>query len=477
MAKTALITTTTASEADCRQFETVTGFSIDSYEPTGTYIRYLVKIGDGNWQKYTDGEWKDVSTQSLTPESVIAEGNTKDELLALDSTALAPLKGNKVNFAVAMQIASGEVSPTINNIEIIGQTGNKQTHYSQFSDVINLSDSGTEVEIIDIAVNKVEDRGGTVTITAATQNASGEWSEYVAYSTLVTTPATVAKAIRFRADFDVTNPGTSVATLNGVTIRHRTDNIATFSEGTGVLITQPVSFVNVASRAHAMIKHPIVKDTEFKMYICLREAPIEVKNEVLGVGDDKQHTVTLKHRENLASHGFVLYFDDTIQLPSTYSYSTADGQVTFNAPAGVQVLCDYIYNWSTEKFIEMEQDCVYPDPDDNNIVDDQFDYIAVNDDDPKGSIGVLKVAINQLKGKVTKEVLGIGTGELQAFELAHHAKPETLKVTGASNENWKYRENTDTLLITANAGTEISVAYEWAAKTNYLNALGCIFNS
>ena len=196
--------------------------------------------------------------------------------------------------------------------------------------------------------------------------------------------------------------------------------------------------------------------------------------EVLGNGTGAAQTVTLAHNESVASHNFTLYFDGVQQAAASYSFSPTDGQVTFNAPEDVSVTADYVYGWTKEQFVDMLHDTEYPDKNDNNLVDDQFDY-AAGDGDPTGSVGTVRVTLIQRTGTVRSEVLGTGTGSQQSFKLAHHAKAETIVVT-PSTATWKYKDNTDVLQVTAPAGEEISVAYSWAARTNYLDSVACIFN-
>jgi hypothetical protein len=122
----------------------------------------------------------------------------------------------------------------------------------------------------------------------------------------------------------------------------------------------------------------------------------------------------------------------------------------------------------------MVHDTEYPDKDDNNLVDDQFDY-AAGEGDPRGSVGTVRVTLTQKTGTVRNEALGTGTGTQQSFKLAHHAKAETITVTPAG-ATWRYKDNTDVLLVTAPQGAAISVSYDWAARTNYLESIACIFN-
>lgn len=478
MARTALIKTTTASQRDCASFSTVTGIAITADIPTGCDMRFGIKVDDGTYKKYdtSTNTWKDLTTQDMTAQTLLSEGNTKAELEALTSPALISMPGNTVNFAIALSMGDTATAiPSITAIKISGVTGSTVTQESVESDAITLSESNGAVDILSIDVNKTEVSGGTVSVLASTQDAGGTWGAYVDYTKLITSPPTTAKAIKFKAVLNAPTPGTSIAKINSVAIKHRTDNVAVFSEGTGVCITKTYDFVNTIGRAHLMVKHPIVQDTEISAYVSLREPPTYITGEVLGTGDGTQHTVKLANIENLASHGFILYFDGVPQNSASYAYSPTDGQVTYTAPNGETITADYIYGWSAETFVPMTHDTQYPDKNDNSLVDDQYDYVATKDKDPRGSVGTIKVSLKQNTGTEKNVALGNATGEQQSFKLAHHAKPETIVVT-PSTAPWKYKDNTDVLLVTGSKGDALTVSYDWAARTNYLESLACIFN-
>lgn len=130
----------------------------------------------------------------------------------------------------------------------------------------------------------------------------------------------------------------------------------------------------------------------------------------------------------------------------------------------------YVLFGDAENFVEVPHIATY----NRGIeVEEDFEYIASTA--PTSNVVTLKVEILQNSGTVENEILGTGIGKQQSFKLAHHARPETLKVTGS--ENWTFKEKTDTLIVTAQTGTEISVSYDWIAKTTYLTALACVFNS
>ena len=468
-----LIITTAASEAETSAFPSIMSITIDATEPDGTSTKYLFKT-DGNWQHYDTAHtvWADADTQAITAASVMAEGNTKAEINALTSAAFADWTGSNINVAVARQ-TTGTNQPTINSITVAGKAGAQQTSKTVQHEAITLNQHA--VKILDIAVETETANGGTVQVMASIQDESGAWSEYQPYTNYVTSPATVAKGIKFKSVLNAPNVGVSVAAVKNISVKHRTDSVAVFSEGTGVCITQTHNYVNNITRAHLMVKHPIVPDTEITAEIALRQPPTSVAGEVLGDGTGIQQTVTLAHTEKLASHGFNLYFDGTQQNAASYSYSPSDGQVTFTAPEGASITADYIYGWEDETFVSMTHDTEYPDKDDNTLVDDQFDYIATSDDDPTGTVCTVRVSLKQLTGSVRNEVLGTGNGAQQSFKLAHHATTESIVVLPAE-ATWRYKDNTDVLQVTAPRGQHISVSYEWAARPNYLESLACIFN-
>ncbi len=469
-AKRGLIVTTVASEADSSTFPKISGIEITADEPANTATKYVFKIND-TWMHYAGSAWSDVATQDITASSVMTEGNTKEEVNAVPASAFTAWQGKKVNVAVALQTTDMNVQPSITAIKIKGESGAQQLTDTVNHTAINLAD--TDVEILDITVDSSVVGAGAVDVQASVcQN--GSWSEYKSYKNYVTNPATTASAIKFRSVLSVKTPGTDRATIKAISIKHRTDNIAVFSEGTGVCVTQTHNFVNNIGRAHLMVKHPIVADTEIKAYVSLRKQPSYVYGEVIGTGDGQKHTVKLAHTEGLASHGFALYFDGVAQAASTYSFSPSDGQVTYTAPEGEPVTVDYIHGWSKEEWVEMKHDTQYPDKNDNNSVDDQFDYLA-GEGDPTGSVGAVKVALTQNTGTVKNAELGIGTGEQQSFKLPHHAKAETIVVSPAE-ATWKWRDNTDVLLVNAPKGEPITVSYSWAARTNYLESIACVFN-
>ena len=476
--KQSLLITTTANRADVSDFPTLTGFAVDETTPDGTSTRYLIKTNDDSatWQKYDTSSkaWTDVATQELTPASVMTEGMSKTELEAVPPSAMTGFVGKQIDVAAAMQ-TTNDNTPTITSVTVKGESGATVTQTATDLPMIDTTgDDRKATEILNIEVTKTESDGGTATVLASIRDESGSWSEYQEYKTYLTSPATTATGIKFRVVQAVQTAGMGSSTVTSIAVKHRMDSVATFSEGTGVCVTKTYNFVNNISRAHLMVKHPLVDDTEVTAQIALRQSPTTVTGEVLGTGNGSSQTVKLANTTGLASHNFVLYFDGVQQAASSYSFSPTDGQVTFAADDGVAVTADYVYGWSKETWVDFTHDTVYPDKDDNTLVDDQFDYVA-GENDPQGSVGTVRVSLIQKTGKEKDVALGTGNGKAQSFKLAHHAKYETIDVKPAS-ATWKFKDNTDVLTVTAKEGEAISVSYNWAARPNYLESIACIFN-
>lgn len=479
--RTGYIQTTNVSQGDATNMSTVKSIEVVSTEPTGTSARYLLKPDGGNWMKYntTSGAFEAAATQTPTDTSALSEGNTKAEVQAITSTEkLAVFAGKKVDVFVGVSADDTATEmPTFTNIIFHGTTGSTVLETKVTSDAIKLTETGKAVEILDIKTVTSYTANASAAVNVSVQNENGEWSEYADYTKYITSPATKAVSIKFQGKLTVDSVGTAEASISSVTIKHRTEDVAVFTEGTGTCISQTYTFTEEMTGAHLMIKHPTVLDTVVNAYITLRAKPVSVTGELLGVGTGASQTATLKNTTNVASHGFTLYFDDEPQPSSMYAMSSSDAKVTWTAPAGKRVTADYIYNWQKENFVAMSRDASYPDTLNPDMVDEHFNYQATADTDPKGAVAAVRIDLEQKKGTVTDEAVGVGNGALQSFTLEHKAKVETLvvKIDGVETTEYTYKEATRVLFVTAAQGKKITASYKWAADIVYLDSIACVF--
>lgn len=479
MVKTGLMKTTVVSRADTSQLTTANGFVVPVSEPEGTAVRYLVKTGS-TWKKYdtATAAWIDATTQALTSTSVLSEGNKASELTAVPSAKMTAFVNTNVDWAIGFSMnETATTPPSAEPPQVAGKTGSEVHEQTFVSDSIGLSDTNEAVEILSVKINKTELAGGTVTVNGSIQGENGSWSAWQEINSYVTTPATKAKAIKLQTIAYAATIGTSEANLATVEIKHRTDNVAVFAEGNGYCVTKTLTLTREMSRAHLMVKRPVVQDTEIKAYLSLRAKPVEVLQEVLGVGDGAQHTYVLKNTNKIAGHTFKLYFDGT-QQKAGFAFSSTDGKVTCTPPTGKSATVDYAYNWEKETFVPMVYDAQYEDTLNTDLVNDQFNYVATNAEDPRGEVASIKMELVQGKGDVEDEDVGTGNGYLQSAILRHKAKAETLviKVDGVPVTNFTYKEATRTLFVTAAAGKKITASYSWVADPVYIDNFTSIWN-
>ena len=243
-------------------------------------------------------------------------------------------------------------------------------------------------------------------------------------------------------------------------------------------VTNLVSFINEVTgeeklmrRAHLIIKHQIVPDTEITASLVLRDTATFVKGEVIGIGNDLEQTALLSHRENLSSYKFTVYFDGVAQ-EENFSFDSITGRVTFTAPANTIVSVDYFYNWGEETLVAMEKVGTYPDRRNPKRATTQFKYKG----DP-WKLAAVRIRLNRLSGTAENEIVSTGAGldKPIGFKLAHQAVPEEIQVT-ASGGTYNYNEDLNTVIVTAPAGQAISISYEWRGKRISVDSFVCMFD-
>lgn len=166
---------------------------------------------------------------------------------------------------------------------------------------------------------------------------------------------------------------TGPAWINSITFDRQS------AEGTyvgGTFTTKTLHLANEARRVHATLVHK--ENLNVKAYVSLRAEGTLVSGESLGTGNGSRRSVTLQHTNGLTNDGFKLYFDGVEQEVSSYSLATSSGLVTYNAPSGVVVTCDYYYNAGVENFVEMNRIATYRNIDKPGMLESQFKYETEN---------------------------------------------------------------------------------------------------
>lgn len=262
----------------------------------------------------------------------------------------------------------------------------------------------------------------------------------------------------------------------GATILCRT--MATFGDGyiTGdnaVFITKLFKMKYDVGRANMTIKHDNVPDTEITAEMATHHGSEYVKGEVIGIGNGTKQTVKLANPYHVATESFKLYFDG-VEQTTGFEFSSTDAEITFNAANNVVVQADYIYNFESEDWIPMYRNLTYPDTTNEDRMTTQFHYAAEYKHQTGKNISI-RIKIQQNSGTVTNEVIGVGNDKPQGFKLPHHAIASTISVS-PSTATWTYKEDLDTVIITAADSDTIKISYDWKARPLKIDSMAVILN-
>ena len=165
---------------DCTALTQVDGVTVTGTEPSGTSRRVAFKV-DGTWYKLSGSGSVTLSaltTQTLTADSLLSEGNTVTEIAA--ATSIAGFVGKSVYVAVAL-MAPGDAAemPTL-HLEIVGKSNANQTTLSETSAAISLASEA--VEVIDLSAAVTASGGASATVTVSLQQ-NGTWSSFMPLAT------------------------------------------------------------------------------------------------------------------------------------------------------------------------------------------------------------------------------------------------------------------------------------------------------
>ncbi|MDR3353935.1 MAG: hypothetical protein LBO21_02710 [Synergistaceae bacterium] len=378
--------------------------------------------------------------------------------------------GAAIDIALALSTGSGQTSPVVRSIEIAGSTGEERLSKAVTSPPVELA--GVAVDILDVESVMTTTGAGTITITASLQAEDGSWSDFMPLADIRDQKA---KAVVFRAEVSVeTIDGADSANLASITIHHRTDGVATFTEGVGRIVTVTLDLYNDQSKAHAMVKWHPVKDAGIRGYASFRASPVQVNDEVLGTADGTSQHFDLAHPVKVAPHTLVIKVNG-MATPS-YSFNSSTGEITISAAAGTSITASYQYNWEPEVWQPMIHEASYPDTKNVLLTNEQFNLSTLD----AGPIVSFMAEVEQGKGSVEAEELGAATGIETPYILAHRPKPGAIvvKANGSPIDTGQYHfsEIGQVLYITATSGSILTVDYDWLGESPEVASIAAVWN-
>ena len=441
----------------------VKGFTINGIQPTNTNRKVAFKV-DNKWNKLsTEGALSALPTQAITSDSVLAEGNTVAELTAL--TNVPSLAGKLVYPAFALYAnAEATVMPTIGmtvkaEIDTTVDVYTK-TAYSQEFVLHNKRD----VLVKAISVDSNTKGNGKITLkaryatfdeTAITDEGAEQtekWSEYVDLLSVINVKC---HKLQIKADYQVSiTDGSDSATLNDVIITYAKDVVAK-ADGTTDLVTLTEKFTNDLTYVHAYIKHKELIDADLKAYVRLQKTPKKADFKLIGYGTGARKTYKITD-SGINQDSLMIYANG--KAVYDFDFNTETSEITLVADVDVPINATYEYGWELFNYVEMQKGVSQVN--DSGAYTTEYAY-TIPEHEGELTVTAIKYELIRPEGKVTNDVIGIGTGKRQIIQLPHYARKETIQCNG----KWSYDYDSKRLTVIAPADTDIVISYDWIAES------------
>ena len=441
----------------------VKGFTISGVQPANTNRKVAFKV-DNKWNKLTtEGALSPLPTQAITSDSVLAEGNTVSELTAL--TNVPSLSGKLVYPAIALYAGDGvTVMPTFGmtvkaEIDTTVDVYTK-TSYSQEFVLHN------ELDVLIKSVNVDSDTKGNGKLTLKARYATFDeetaqietWSNYVDLLSVINKKC---HKLQIKADYRVsTTDGSDSATLNDVTITYAKEVVAK-SDGTTDLVTLTQKFTNDLTYVHTYIKHKKLIDADLRAYVRLQKTPKKAEFKLIGYGTGARKTYKVID-EGINQDSLMVYVNG--KAVYNFDFNTETSEITLVADVDVPINATYEFGWELFNYVEMQKGVSQVN--DSGAYTTEYSY-TIPEHEGEYTVTAIKYELLRPEGKVTNEVIGVGTGKRQIIQLPHYARKETIVCNG----KWSYDYDSKRLTVIAPADTDIVISYDWSAESPQVYAV------
>lgn len=437
----------------------VNGFTVDGVEPEKTKRRVAFKVDD-KWNKLTvtsgTAALTPLTTQDITADSILEEGNTAAEISSV--TSCPPMVGKLVYPAVALYAdESATVMPTFGLTvkAAIDTTVNVYT-YTDYSQ--EYSFGRDDVNLVSLVAETETKGGGKVDITARIKTA-GTWSEY---QPLNNCQMKQASAVQLKAVYSVqSTDGSDSAAIKSVTVKYSTSG-ATVADATTDIVTVTKRFSYDLSYIHAYIKHKQLIDAKINAYCAIRKRPAH--RDMVQVGNGTGALTTYKLTDAGINQDTLMVYVDGKAI-NDYGYNTETSELTITADKDAVISASYEYGWELSTWKQMTQG--------ETQINDSGEYTTeyvynVPAHDGVYTVTAVKYSLERPTGHVEEETIGTGTGKRQLIKLPHIARKETIVCNGS----WSYDYDRQLLTIIAPEKEPIVISYDWIAETPEVHAVG-----
>lgn len=457
---------TTKNEIDLSAADRVDGFAIQKTAPLNTDIKVVLYVNNV-WCKITGfetGALAPVTTQSLTAESVLEQGNTVADLERF--TSLPELAGKKIKMAIALWAEDPDIVPQLKLALKCRSAANQYTK----TITSEMYPFAQESELTSLTASTTKKDGGTVDVVAKVKKANGEESDW---APLATYKGQLATAIQFKGTLAVTEIGKSLAQLSTAS--------AEYSPASGIVGAGTVDIVSITENwniplasVRMVVRHKRLQDSILRGHVAFRTTPVSIIGEALGVGTGELASYDVQHKAGIHQDTVKVYFDSARQY-SGYEVNAASGRIHCTAPEGCVVSVDYEYGWNMEIWQEMANSGTRLGIEYDTT---EYRYTRPLNADP-ASICATKITMETIGGSTEGEELGIGTGAVRTYLLGHIARAGTMTVfvdgQALPSSAWVLAEDGKSIRVSAAKKAVITADYNWISETPQVYQFASLF--
>lgn len=447
---------------DCSNAYAVNGFDVLGDAPYGASIFFLFKAeGETQWFRLNpDGTPEHVAASSNPTETDLkTNGNTLEDIIAF--TDVPGLKGKRIRLAIGLFTTDAvNAVPSINlGIKITYATQKLVT--SLYSAEYEL---GSNAQIAQISGDISTSGTGTISLFGKVTYANGTASNWLPVESLA---GVNAAKLQIRSDCSVSALSGSNAgscTINKIEVIYANDINAPANGITSYIYSITDNWYQPVKQCRMTLKHLPLEQSNIACSVSFRPEPTIVRGENLGTGTGERKTFQMAHTNGIKYDSVKLYIDGQ-EITSGFDINTQSARITYDAPNGSIVYCDYEYGWQSEQWHDMTLSSRIDFPDFQ-----QSEYrFALPDSDTVMNICAVRIALIMKSGTSTKEAIGTGTGQENTYKLAHHIKDGKITVyagsTALKSSAVSVLDDTQYIKAVASYGTKLYASYNWISET------------
>ena len=442
-----------------------TGFSISASEPSGTAIHYAFNT-DGYWFSLDpNGLAQNFASGEIEYSDIEDYGNTTTELRGL--TAIPAFVGKSVRVAIGLETDDIQTArPTLTSIAVNWRNSSQMLQTTLLSPVYEL---GENSQCAACTVDTLIQDNADLTITAQITKSNGIQSDWLPVNQL---SGQTAEKIQFKGVYSVADIDSGSAKIRRLDFVYSDGTYTMAGQNNADLFSPTQELYRNVNQCRLTVKHSQITASSITAHICIRQAPVLIQGEVLGVGTDGRRTFQLQHTNGIKYDTVRLYFDG-VRIYTGFEVNTEAGRITCTPGEGVNVSCDYEYGWTAETWQEMTLTSSIDMPD---YVQSEYRYAY---DGSGNTVCALKMCLHMTEGSTEGETVATAIGSLQTAKLQHYVNDGaiTLYADGVELNASQYEilDDPQYIRFTAPVNAVITANYDWVSEIPVIYKFAAVF--